>query len=138
MKNNLIYIINSWQVTPHDHIKFTDDESNMRSYVPHIIFSSDSVKKLYCDMDILLPFEIKDRLEQPDFDPKSDDIEVIEKDGKTTYVQYKYFLKLDDDDKLYRLSKDEYQYLLYKLDFDRMCDFKAKYPTIEELKEYVK
>ena len=139
-KNNLVEIVNRNQISSQHRLKFIDDEANTRSYIPNVIFSLDSIKAIYCDMDVLLKSTIKDYLEEPDFDPKSANIEVITENGTPKYVQYDYWLKLngDDDDEIYPLSKSEYMDILYKLDFKSIYGMGAKYPTIEELKEYVK
>ena len=136
--NNLVQITNRNQIPIRHHLKLIDDESRTRSYMPNIIFSVDSVKAVYCDMEILLKRDINDFLAVPDFNPEDENIEVITEDGKPKYVHYSYWLKLKDDDETYPLSKFEYQHLLFNLNFIHMCDFNAKYPTIEELKEYVK
>lgn len=140
MRNNLFEIVNRNQISSQTHLKFY--AGNVGSYRPNVIFSLDSVKEMYCDMDVLLKSTIKDYLAQPDFDPVTSDIEEIWEDGNPIYVQYSYWLKLNDSDEIYPLSKNEYQYLRYRLDFDSdpgsKWSPKAKYPTIEELKEYVK
>ena len=138
MKNNLVQITNRNQIPIRHHLKFMDDESRTRSYMPNIIFSMDSVKAVYCDMEVLLKRDINDYLALPDFNPEDENIEVITDDGKPKYVHYSYWLKLKDDDETYPLSKFEYRNLLFNLNFIHMCDFNGKYPTIEELKEYVK
>ena len=144
-KNNLVEIVNRNQISSQSHLRFDADYKtygNVCSYQPSVIFSLDSIKSIYCDMDILLKSNIKDYLEQPDFDPVDSNIEVIWEDGNPIYAQYSYWLKLDDSDETYPLTRCEYQNLRIKLGFDYdvgpKWSTKAKYPTIEELKEYVK
>ena len=138
MKNNLVQITNRNQISSQHRLKFIDDEANTRSYIPNVIFSLDSIKAIYCDMDILLKSTIKGYLDQPDFDPEALNIEVIWDDDEPKYVEYTYWLKLNDSDETYQLSKFEYQKLRHELGFDSLWCPKAKYPTIEELKEYAK
>ena len=140
MKNDLVQIVNRNQISKWDvlHFKFVDEESNTRSFIPSITFSMGLIKAVYCDMDILTKGTIKEYLEQPGFDPESEDIEEITDDDKPIYVQYKYWLKFKDDEGTYRLSKDEYQRILYTTFDDSIWYDEAKYPTIEELKKYVK
>ena len=141
MKNNLFEIVNRNQISSQTHLEFYTAD-NVGSYQPNIIFSLDSVAKIDCDMDILFKHSINEYLAQSDFNPVTSNIEEIREDGKPIYVKYSYWLKLNDNDEIYPLSKNEYQYLRYKLGFDdnpaSKWSTKAKYPTIEELKEYVK
>lgn len=136
MKNNLFQIIDRNQPSFKYRLKFIDDEANTRSYIPNIIFSLNSIRKISCHMDILSKHMIAYYLEQPDFDPKSENIEVITEDGKPRYVKYNYWLRLDGDVESRQLSKSEYQHLLLRLKYNSVYGDNAKYPTIEELKEY--